>query len=227
MWKLLSTELIQSILSSLFFFRSINFDFHYRRRKDNLSAVKHFWLNTNETPRKQKAHFCYTASFVAPHSATVQTLLYPQERAVRGSSPAQDAEGRTPFFLNLLWNYEIKLLRKSRGSLNEELWWHCSGGPVGAWGLQKQPSLKAQPRFHLSQENPWASQPGYHSADANFHLSPDCCDNILGYLTFQSSVSQLSSLTANFPGTVPVSGTSLDSNSTTWHCTSHIYLSTD
>lgn len=50
-------ELIQSILSSLFFFRSINFDFHFRRRKDNLSAVKHFWLNTNETWRKQKAHF--------------------------------------------------------------------------------------------------------------------------------------------------------------------------
>lgn len=152
MWKLLSTELIQRILSSLFFFRSTNFDFHFRRRKDTLSAVKNFWLNKNETLRNQKVHFCYTASFVMPCSATVQTLFYPQKRAVRGSPTAQDAEGRTPFFLNLLWNYEIKLLRKGRGSLKEELWWNCSGGPAGAWGLQKQPSLKAQPRFHLSQE---------------------------------------------------------------------------
>ena len=57
-------ELMQSILSSLIFFRSINFDFHFRRRKDNLSAVKNFWLNRNETLRKQTEYFCYTASFV-------------------------------------------------------------------------------------------------------------------------------------------------------------------
>lgn len=56
MWKLLLMGFIHSTLSSLFFFMSINFDFHFGRI-DNLSAS---WLNKNEIPRNQKVHFCYT-----------------------------------------------------------------------------------------------------------------------------------------------------------------------
>lgn len=145
-------ELMQSIPSSLIFFRSINFDFHFRRRKDNLSAVKNFWLNKNETLRNQSS-FATLHPLSCTFSHRSNAISSTKEKAVRGSPTAQDAEGRTPFFLNILWNYEIKLLRKGkRQSLKEELWWNCSGVPVGAWGLQKQPSLKAQPSFHLPQK---------------------------------------------------------------------------
>lgn len=150
MWKLLLMGFIHSTLSSLFFFMSINFDFHFGRI-DNLSAS---WLNKNEIPRNQKVHFCYT-TFLC-HGTF--------DHSVHTIPPTDDNCQRQTLLHRILrawflssWIYceimKLHCYKKSRGSLSEEWWWNCCRVSVGKRQRWKHPSLGALPNFHLCCED--------------------------------------------------------------------------
>lgn len=87
------------------------------------------------------------------------------------------------------------------------------------------------PNSHLCCEDglldPGQENLQHHSADRSLHLSLDHCENIFGVADLPDLYVSTFQSDCNFPGTVLVSGTSLDSNRT-WRCMlHHNFLLTD